>query len=67
MTKKDYSANSFYPQTFLKSKCAGKNCQRKASRILEIKLLHKKGGFCETCSIELRNLGLVEAFSGDYK
>lgn len=60
MTKENSSLNSPCQE----SNCAGKNCQRRASNILQIKFLRLKGGFCEMCSKELLILGLVESSSG---
>jgi hypothetical protein len=40
--------------------CAGKGCGQKANSIFEIKYLHKTGYFCDNCSKDLLELGLVE-------
>ena len=47
----------------IESKCAGKDCTRRAVRILQIKFLHKKGAFCDRCASELHALDLIENFS----
>ena len=39
--------------------CAGKDCNRIATQLLKIRYLNKFGHFCDTCKIELIDLGLV--------
>jgi hypothetical protein len=41
--------------------CAGRGCERKAETALEIRYLHKKAYFCDSCAADLLRLGLAEA------
>ena len=40
--------------------CAGRDCNKTGIHELEIKYIHKKGGFCESCKNVLMEQGLVE-------
>jgi len=40
--------------------CAGKNCYNDAIVKLKVKFIKKIGYFCESCTIELKTLDLIE-------
>jgi hypothetical protein len=39
--------------------CAGKNCHKKGTKLLEIRFIKKSGFFCDSCSFELLELGIA--------
>ena len=40
--------------------CAGKNCKNSATAQLQVKFIKKIGYFCESCTLELKALGLID-------
>ena len=38
--------------------CACRNCQKQATRLMEVNYIYKKGWFCDSCAVDLSFHGL---------
>ena len=46
--------------------CACRNCQKQATRLMEVNYIYKKGWFCDSCAVDISFHGLgTEIFENE--